>query len=73
MNKKTHAAHAATLRPIVCIGETLAERDGNQVEAVLDKQIRGSLARGHRQQVAAFDAQIERMAFEHLYFFQSLR
>lgn len=44
VNKKTHAAHAATLRPIVCIGETLAERDANQVEAVLEKQIRGSLA-----------------------------
>ncbi len=44
VNKKTHAAHAATLRPIVCVGETLAERDGNQVEVVLDKQVRGSLA-----------------------------
>src|SRR5207237_2593516 len=44
VNRKTHAAHAATLRPIVCIGETLAERDAGQVEAVLDKQIRGSLA-----------------------------
>src|SRR5712672_1203549 len=44
VNRKAHAAHAATLRPIVCIGETLAERDGGQVEAVLDRQIRGSLA-----------------------------
>lgn len=44
VNKKTLAALANSLRPIVCIGETLAERDGNQVEAVLEKQIRGSLA-----------------------------
>src|ERR1700690_722642 len=27
--KKTLAAHAATLKPIVCVGETLAEREGN--------------------------------------------
>ena len=44
VNKKTHAAHANALRPIVCIGETLAERDGGLVEKVLDTQIRGSLA-----------------------------
>jgi triosephosphate isomerase len=44
VNKKTLAALANSLRPIVCIGETLAERDGNQVDAVLEKQIRGSLA-----------------------------
>ena len=44
VNKKAHAAHANALRPIVCIGETLAERDGGLVEKVLDTQIRGSLA-----------------------------
>ncbi len=44
VNKKTLAAHANALRPIVCIGETLAERDGGLVEKVLDTQIRGSLA-----------------------------
>src|SRR3954454_18147411 len=44
VNKKTHAAHAATLRPIVCIGETLTERDAGQVQTVLEKQMRGSLA-----------------------------
>ena len=26
------AAHAASLKPIVCVGETLAEREGNQTE-----------------------------------------
>lgn len=44
VNKKTRAALDAALEPIVCIGETLAERDGNRVEEVLERQIRGSLA-----------------------------
>ncbi len=44
VNRKTHAAIESTLKPIVCIGETLAERDGGKVEQVLDAQIRGSLA-----------------------------
>ena len=44
VNKKTHAAIESTLKPIVCIGETLAERDGGRVEEILDTQIRGSLA-----------------------------
>jgi len=42
--KKALAAHTATLKPIVCVGETLAEREGNQTEQVLDTQVRGSLA-----------------------------
>ena len=44
VNRKTRAAHDATLKPIVCIGETLAEREAGKVEAVLDRQIRKSLA-----------------------------
>ena len=44
VNKKTHAALEASLKPIVCIGETLAQRDAGQVEQVLETQIRGSLA-----------------------------
>jgi triosephosphate isomerase len=42
--KKALAAHGASLKPIVCVGETLSEREGGQTEAVLEKQIRGSLA-----------------------------
>jgi triosephosphate isomerase (TIM) len=42
--KKAAAAHAASLKPIVCIGETLAEREGNLTEKVLETQTRGSLA-----------------------------
>jgi triosephosphate isomerase len=44
VNRKTKAALAATLTPIVCIGETLEERDAGKVEAVLETQLRGSLA-----------------------------
>jgi triosephosphate isomerase len=44
VNKKTKAVLAATMTPIVCIGETLDERDAGQVDSVLEKQLRGSLA-----------------------------
>ncbi len=44
INAKLHAAHEATLKPIFCIGETLDERDGGQVEAVLSRQLREGLA-----------------------------
>jgi triosephosphate isomerase len=42
--KKTLAAHAASLKPIVCIGETLAEREAGRTELVVGTQLRGSLA-----------------------------
>src|SRR5438445_6768754 len=44
VNSKVRAAHEATLRPIVCVGETLDQRDAGQVEKVLSTQLRGSLA-----------------------------
>jgi len=44
VNKKLRAAIDASLKPIVCIGETLAERDGGKVEQVLETQVKGSLA-----------------------------
>jgi len=43
VNKKVRAAHDATLRPIVCIGETLEQRDKGNVEKILAIQLRGSL------------------------------
>src|SRR5512142_2539304 len=42
--KKALAVHAASLKPIVCVGETLAEREAGQTEKVLETQVRGSLA-----------------------------
>jgi triosephosphate isomerase len=50
--KKAAAAHAASLKPIVCIGETLAEREGNLMEKVLETQVRGSLAGLTKEQMA---------------------
>ena len=44
INKKALAAHAASLKPIVCVGETLAERESGQMEKVLQTQVRGCLA-----------------------------
>jgi len=44
VNRKVRAAHESTLRPIVCVGETLAQRDKGNVEKILSIQLRGSLA-----------------------------
>ncbi len=44
VNAKVLAALEARLHPILCIGETLEERDGGQIEAVLESQLRESLA-----------------------------
>ena len=43
VNRKVRAAHDATLRPIVCVGETLEQRDKGNVEKILSIQLRGSL------------------------------
>ena len=42
--RKAAAAHGASLKPIVCVGETLAEREEGQTDKVLETQVRGSLA-----------------------------
>jgi triosephosphate isomerase (TIM) len=44
INKRMHGALAAGLTPIVCIGETLAEREAGKTFAVLERQIKESLA-----------------------------
>jgi len=44
ISRKAKAAHAASLKPIVCVGETLAQREANQTETVVGGQLRGSLA-----------------------------
>ncbi len=41
---KVKAAMSAGLTPILCVGETLAERDGGETEAVLSRQVSGSMA-----------------------------
>jgi triosephosphate isomerase len=44
VRKKTGALLAAGLRPIVCVGETLAEREAGKTLAVVDRQVRAGLA-----------------------------
>ncbi|HEY1770008.1 MAG TPA: triose-phosphate isomerase [Chthoniobacterales bacterium] len=44
INRKVRAAHEELLRPILCVGETLAERERGNVERVLSTQLHGSLA-----------------------------
>ncbi len=46
VHAKTAAARSAGLVPILCIGETLAERDGGETLGVVDRQLAGSLPDG---------------------------
>jgi triosephosphate isomerase (TIM) len=41
--RKALAAHAASMRPIVCVGETLEQREGGTMTDVVGGQLRGSL------------------------------
>jgi len=51
ISKKARAAHAAALKPIVCVGETLTEREAGRMEKVLETQINGSLDRVTKEQM----------------------
>jgi len=51
--RKAAAAHTANLIPIVCVGETLNEREAGITEQVVEKQVRGSLAGLTPEQVEA--------------------
>ena len=42
--KKAAAALAASLKPIVCVGEKLEDREAGRTELVVETQVRGSLA-----------------------------
>ena len=44
VNRKTKAALQAELRPIVCIGETLPERESGKWQEVLETQVKEGLA-----------------------------
>ncbi|MGH9451555.1 MAG: triose-phosphate isomerase [Terriglobia bacterium] len=44
VNQKLHAALAAGLVPIVCLGETLEEREQDRAQAVLERQFAGGFA-----------------------------
>jgi len=50
---KVEAAVRHGLTPLICIGETLADRESGQAQAVLARQVRGALARLGPDQRAA--------------------
>ncbi|MBN1393404.1 MAG: triose-phosphate isomerase [Pirellulales bacterium] len=52
INKKAHAALAAGLTPIVCLGELLAEREAGKTMTIIKKQVDGSLAGLSPDQIA---------------------
>jgi triosephosphate isomerase len=52
VSRKTHAALAAGLVPIVCVGETLDERQSGRTTAVVREQIEHSLAGLSAEQMA---------------------
>src|SRR5262249_59355923 len=43
INRKVHAALAAGLQPILCLGETLQEREAGPTERGLEAEVTGSL------------------------------
>jgi triosephosphate isomerase (TIM) len=52
VNRKVGAALGARLTPIVCVGETLEEREKNQTLAVLDRQVKDGLDGVSAEQLA---------------------
>ena len=54
VSRKMRAAFAAELTPILCIGETLEEREAGETHSVLDRQIKAGLDGFTGDQVAGF-------------------
>jgi triosephosphate isomerase len=52
VNRRLGAALDAGLKPIVCIGELLAEREGGETEKVLEAQLEGGLVGVSIEQIA---------------------
>jgi triosephosphate isomerase len=52
VNRKTIAALGAGLTPIVCVGETLEERERDETLAILDRQIKDGLDQISAAQIA---------------------
>ena len=52
VNRKVRAAIAGGLKPILCVGETLQEREEGRMESVIESQLKGGLADVTAAQVA---------------------
>ncbi|MBJ6766120.1 triose-phosphate isomerase [Myxococcaceae bacterium JPH2] len=54
VNKRAHAVKKAGMTPILCVGETLAEREANRTLEVVERQVRGGLVGFEAADVAKF-------------------
>jgi len=54
VNKRIQAVVKAGMRPIACVGETLAEREGGKTLEVVTRQLKGALAGFSGAEVAQF-------------------
>ena len=52
VNRRLHAALGAELVPIVCVGETLAERDADATAAIIERQVASAFAGASSSQIA---------------------
>lgn len=55
VQRKAAAAAAAGLTPIICVGETLDERETGNAVAVVRRQLSGSLPEGGKSYVVAYE------------------
>jgi triosephosphate isomerase len=55
VQKKAQALQAAGLRPIICVGETLVEREKGKAEAVVATQLAGSLPESPQSLIVAYE------------------
>ncbi|HYO57884.1 triose-phosphate isomerase [Archangium sp.] len=54
VNKRTRAVLGAGMKPIICVGETLAEREANRTLEVVERQVSGALKGFQAAEVAGF-------------------
>ena len=59
VSKKTKAVLKAQMRPIVCVGETLDEREAGEAESVVKSQIKGALARLDKESMVRLEIAYE--------------
>ena len=52
VNRRLHAVLGAELVPIVCVGETLAERDADATAAIVERQVASAFASASSAQIA---------------------
>ncbi|TMA66454.1 MAG: triose-phosphate isomerase [Deltaproteobacteria bacterium] len=52
VNRRLHAVLGAELVPIVCVGETLAERDADATAAIVERQVASAFAGASSAQIA---------------------